>query len=358
MMETSRNKNNDKGTVKASKEERILDVYNRLITGEEVDAEEVAQRYQVNIKTIRRDFELIENYLSDKMVNDVDNLFIKNITEARNEKALYKLMNADTRFLTRGEIIAISKILLDSRGLAEEEMDNIIRKLTRQAVMPRDQLFIKNILENEWFNYTEAAHSLPLLNNIVNISKAIESNRIIKVEYRRSDGQYKERILEPLGIIFNEYYFYLAANIQNIDKEKHFIIKGDDNPTVYRLDRMENLTILEERFQVKEERRFKEGEYRKRLQFMFGGELHKIKLLVKEFSYETVQDHLPDFEICENVEYLKDGNEEYKYVFKGELFGEGIVFFLLTQGDGVKLIEPLKIKDKLKEKALKLNEIY
>lgn len=344
--------------VKISKDERLLDIYTRFLSGEIVDAKEIAEKYVVDVKTIRRTFDSIDNYLGDKLVSKGENLYIENITKARNEFAQYRLVNAEGRFLTRGEIIAVCKILLDSRGLAEEEMDRVINKLIKQAVMPKDHDFIKSILANEWFNYTEASHSLPLLENIVDISKAIQSRRIIKVQYKRSDGNFRERILEPLGIIFNEYYFYLAANIQNIDKEKHFIIKGDTNPTVYRLDRMENVEILDERFVVKEEKRFKDGEYRKRLQFMFGGENHKISLLVKEFSYETVEDHLPDFIIEENNKYKEGEDKDYDYIFSGELFGEGIIFFLLSQGDGVKLIGPESLRDKLRQKAERLVEIY
>ncbi len=345
-------------TSKTTREERLLDLYTRLISGESISADEFAQKYGVSGRTITRTVELIQNFVADYNLEKNEGFEIVNETEARNERASYRMVNAETRYLSRAEIIAISKILLDSRGLNEEEMDRIIEKLITSSVMPKDREFIEDILKNEWFNYSEPTHSLPLLDILLDLSKAVSSHRIVRVQYERSDGSTRERILEPLGIIFSEYYFYLAANIQNIDREKHFIIRGDENPTIYRLDRIKELEILSESFRVPEKRRFREGEYRKRIQFMFGGEINRIKLLVKEFSFETVTDHLPDFKSIRNTEYTQGDDGTYDYIFSGELFGDGIVFFLLTQGDGVKLVEPEGLRQKLREKTEKLASLY
>ena len=49
------------------------------------------------------------------------------------------------------------------------------------------------------------------------------------------------RTIEPVGILFSEYYFYLAAFIEGIDKDKHFQNPQDNSPTIYRIDRIQKL---------------------------------------------------------------------------------------------------------------------
>ena len=48
------------------------------------------------------------------------------------------------------------------------------------------------------------------------------------------------RVIDPVGLMFSEYYFYLLAHIENIDKEKYFCNKDDFYPTIYRFDRIED----------------------------------------------------------------------------------------------------------------------
>ena len=58
-----------------------------------------------------------------------------------------------------------------------------------------------------------------------------------------------------------------------------------------------NDEILNEHFLVPYADRFQEGEFRKRIQFMFGGELRTIKFLYKGLSIEAVLDRFPTAEV-------------------------------------------------------------
>jgi len=59
-------------------------------------------------------------------------------------------------------------------------------------------------------------------------------------------------------------------------KENEFQNPEDTYPTIYRVDRLEELEVLNEHFSVPYAERFEEGEFRKRIQFMYGGKLQKI----------------------------------------------------------------------------------
>ena len=101
-------------------------------------------------------------------------------------------------------------------------------------------------------------------------------------------------------------------------------------PTIYRFDRIAQYEILDEHFHITYADRFEEGEFRKRIQFMFGGELRRVKFLYKGLSIEAVLDRFPTAEIL--------SHDESGYVVQAEVYGDGVDIWLRGQG---KLIEVL-----------------
>ena len=66
--------------------------------------------------------------------------------------------------------------------------------------------------------------------------------------------------------------------------------------------------------------RFEEGEFRKRIQFMQGGKLRRIKFKYKGNSLEAVLDRLPTAEIVKK--------EDDGVVLQAEVFGNGVDMWL------------------------------
>lgn len=78
--------------------------------------------------------------------------------------------------------------------------------------------------------------------------------------------------MKPVAIMFSEYYFYVTAFIDEKDEVRQdFDVMNDSFPTIYRIDRIRSLEILREHFSIPYKDRFEEGEFRKRIQFMYGG---------------------------------------------------------------------------------------
>jgi hypothetical protein len=133
--------------------------------------------------------------------------------------------------------------------------------------------------------------------------------------------------------MFSEFYFYLVGFIdEEGEKEKlKFEVENDPFPTIYRIDRIKEYDITDRHFNVAYQNRFEEGEFRKRVQFMYGGKLQKIKFWYKGPSVEAVLDRLPTAKILQH-----DGND---YLISAEVFGKGIDMWLRSQGDMVKVVE-------------------
>ena len=88
--------------------------------------------------------------------------------------------------------------------------------------------------------------------------------------------------------------------------------------------------MTEETFQVPYKDRFQEGEFRKRVQFMYGGRLQTVKFKYSGPSAEAVLDRLPTAEIIEE----KDG----VFTVRAEVFGTGINMWLRSQGEYVEIL--------------------
>ena len=86
---------------------------------------------------------------------------------------------------------------------------------------------------------------------------------------------------------------------RGIDKDKHFRNPQDNSPTIYRIDRIQNYKTLERHFAQRYTDRFQEGEMRKRIQFMYGGELQTIRFEYTGPSLESVLDRLPTAKVLQ-----------------------------------------------------------
>ncbi len=113
---------------------------------------------------------------------------------------------------------------------------------------------------NEMFHYVELRHRTRFLDTMWDIGEAIRDCRYIEVEYGRMKGsKVVTRKVKPVALMFSEYYFYLTAFIDDEEVRKDFDVLNDSFPTIYRIDRIRKLKVLEERFIIPYRARFEEG---------------------------------------------------------------------------------------------------
>ncbi len=88
---------------------------------------------------------------------------------------------------------------------------------------------------------------------------------------------------------------------------------------------------MNEHFRVPYRNRFEEGEFRKRVQFMYGGKLERIRFQYVGPSVEAVLDRLPTARIITENASCWD--------IEAEVFGSGIDIWLRSQGNMIQNIE-------------------
>ena len=311
----------------SDKTSRILSIYTRLLNGELIRTNDEVDHYAVNRRSILRDINDIRCFLDEEGEKQG---YINTVIYDQERKG-YRLEQIYRIKFTNAEILAICKILIDSRAFRKKDMSAVLDKLIMGCVPSENQKLVKTMIRNEEFHYIELQHKKPFLDTLWQIAKAIRECRIIEVTYQRLKGKKSVfRRLQPVGIIFSEFYFYLTAFIDDKEVREGFDVLNDSFPTIYRIDRIQEITITEDGFHIPYASRFEEGEFRKRIQFMYGGKLRKVRFKYKGLSIESVLDRLPTAKILEEYEDA--------YLVEAEVFGDGIDMWLRSQGDMVETL--------------------
>lgn len=307
---------------------RVLQLYAKLSDGYVVNKAEEAARYGVNERSIQRDIDHIRNFLDEdsERTGIVNSIVYDRMAKGYKLETLYKIR------LQNSEVLALCKILLDSRAFTKDEMVEMLDKLITCCVPKINQQRVKDLIRNEEFHYVEPRHKTKFINTMWDLGQAINEARYIEIDYYRTkDKKTVHRKLQPVALMFSEYYFYLTAFIEDEEVKKDFDVLNDSFPTIYRIDRIKSLQVLDKRFHIPYSSRFEEGEFRKRIQFMYGGKLQKVKFRYTGTDIDAILDRLPTAQILDD--------ENGAYVVSAEVFGSGIDMWIRSQGDDVQLIQ-------------------
>ncbi len=309
--------------------DRLLAMYAQLAEGKPLYKAREAVKYNCSLRSIQRDIEDLRYFFADRSETTG---VVQELIYDRKLNA-YRLVPPLRNLLTNEETFAVLKVLLESRSLTKAELFPILEKLISCCVPPDNRRQVTDLIANEKYHYVEPRHKKEILEKMWNLSAAIRAHKEIKITYMRQSGDDVSRVLKPVGIMFSEFYFYLVGFI---DKENQlekikFEVENDPFPTIYRIDRITEYAVTDRHFNVPYQNRFEEGEFRKRVQFMYGGKLQKIKFWYKGPSIEAVLDRLPTAKILQH-----DGNG---YLISAEVFGKGINMWLRSQGDMVEMVE-------------------
>lgn len=287
---------------------RLLNIYERLNKGELIKKEALANEFGVSLKTVQRDIDDLRAYLAEAH-------FAEGEVSIKYDKGKggYYLVRLEREWLTNEEVLSLCKILLESRAFRKDEMSALMDKIVMQST-PHDRGLIEDIIKNEYASYIPLRHQKPLLAPLWRISEFIRLQKMITFTYERQDGKTSLKKAKPVAIMFSEFYFYMIAFMSEDEKNA---------PIVFRVDRMQNIKETGETFRIPYRDKFDDGEFRKRVQFMYSGELKTVT-----FKYsgvlESILDRLPTARIL--------SEENGVYTISAETYGDGIYMWLRSQG--------------------------
>lgn len=318
------------------KKYRVLDIFQRLLCGEYISVQKLAEEYEVSSKSISRDINELKNFLYDSQ----DRMTGCEILYSYQEKAYYLEMDS---FLWSKELLAILKIMIASRSLNEKQMKPIIHKL-ESFMSAKDKAFVHELVAKEVYHYIPVgADCENILDNLWEISQCIKEQKEITIEYYKMNRSRITRKVKPLSIVFSEYYFYLIAS---------HTLNGEEVYRYYRIDRIVKLIKHRTGFHIDYAHRFDEGELKNKIQYMWPGQGIN-RTVTFEFrgpSVQAVLDKLPGAEII--------NKENNKYTIRADVYGDGIKMFLLSQGAWVKVLAPQSFVQEMQEEIDAMKNYY
>lgn len=299
------------------KNERILAIFLRGMRGEKLTVSALANEYCVSPKSISRDISGIRCFLADnrEICGQAELVY------SRSEKCY--IMRFD-EFLRDSELLAVIKVLIGSRAFNKTELLEIIGKL-RRFTSTADKATLDSLIVKEKYHYTEVRHdcSEGVVEMLWKLAGEIRSRTEITITYYKMNRDRVTHTLHPVSLMFSEYYFYLIA--YRADDPGHM-------PVYFRVDRITSIVEHRTHFELDRSIDFDEGALRRKIQFMFPGVCRTIRFEFSGPSLQAVLDRIPTAVVLE-----MNGKTA---LVEAEVYGTGIMMYLLSQGSWVRVVAP------------------
>ena len=159
-----------------SKSNRVLDLYQALQNGQVINKKASAEAYGVNEKSIQRDLDSIRDFLSEQTTRQG---LIQSVEFDRTANG-YRLVTEEMTHISEGEMLAICKILLESRAFDKTELESLVNKVMNHCVSPKKVKSIEPFISNELFNYREPAHRPPSMSVQWQAAQAIQTQNMLE----------------------------------------------------------------------------------------------------------------------------------------------------------------------------------
>jgi predicted DNA-binding transcriptional regulator YafY len=316
-----------------SNSDRTLEILFRALRGEEISVKGFADEQGVSTKSVSRDIARIKDFFSE-------NRDLTGNAELEYDYAHKAYRFLSDEFLADKELFAVAKALLGTRAFSKRDTARIMAKF-KKFTTTGDRKKLNKIVAKELLHYSEVKHYCEdVTENLWQLVKIIHENREITISYYKIDKTYSEKRIQPVSLIFMEYYFYLIA----------FYPDKYDEPRYFRVDRITGIVEHRQTFDTAKIPDFDEGLLRKRCQFMFYGKLRKIRFEYTGPSLQAILDRLPTARIIDR--------KRNTHTVEAEVHGDGIKMFLLSQGAWVKVIGPADFVREMKAEIEKMRGMY
>ena len=132
-------------TSSEAKSARLLTIYARLLSDRTLRKAELAAEFGVTQRSIQRDLESLRCFLMEQELP-------QDVLYDRAQRG-YRLTSAQPKGLTNSEILAVCKILLESRSMIRSEMMPILDKLIDCCVPLENRKMVQELISNEKHHY-------------------------------------------------------------------------------------------------------------------------------------------------------------------------------------------------------------
>jgi predicted DNA-binding transcriptional regulator YafY len=305
--------------------DRMLAITIMLLNKNRVSAKELADRFEVSIRTVYRDINAIS----------MAGIPITSYSGKQGGFGIIDNFKLDRQLLTMKDLLTILSALKGINAtLEDKELDSAIEKIT--CLIPDDKTnLLEDHLQHISIDILPWSYKRKQQEHIKLIHDSIAANKVIEFHYENSKGEIRQRKVEPMTLLFKGYAWYLFS----------FCLFRNDY-RMFRLSRMKEVTALEEKF-VRKDKTYKEY-------FRESFDSAKIIDIVLKFPNKMRQKVIEYF----GDESVIEKHENFLTVKFNMPEDEWIYSMILSFGEFVEVLEPKYMRNILKEKSKKMFELY
>jgi predicted DNA-binding transcriptional regulator YafY len=304
--------------------DRVTAILTQLQSKPIVRAQDLAQKFEVSVRTIYRDVKTLEN------------AGIPIVGEAGSGYSLMDGYKLPPVMFTKEEVLSfitaeklMQKFLHQSLGNHYQTAMEKVRSVLKYS----DRNLIQNI-ENQIdiFNYQPKTEDT-IKNIIPTILESIAEKRQLIMEYKTVDSKISTRTIEVVGVFFEFNYWYIMA---------YCILRNDFRQ--FRVDRILQISktqnpFLQEYGQI--------NDYRKNS----NGNKTKVRLLVDKKIMNHLVNSKKYYGLTEEIE-TENGIE---MIFETDWINDGFPRWLITFADFATVLEPEILTTKLNDLLIKIS---
>lgn len=317
------------------KSTRILYILEQLIQRNEIKKDEIQEMFQIDSRTFERDIASLRAYFGQRIGS-----LEERIIEYDYQKKNYYLSGESDSKLTSKQVLILIKLLLGTRSLAVEELDEMINSLFNSLDV-EEKKRIQSFIGNERLHFTPLKHDQKLVDRIWDFSSAIDQSKKINIEYKKANNEVDSYTVAPVGLVFCDFYFYAVSYVTN---------RSIPYPISFRVDRILSYEIQNEQFKIPYSHRFESGDFRNKINMMYQGELIKFTFRFTGHSVEAVLDKFPVSRVIEEG----DGY----CIIEAMSYEQGLLMWILSQGEWIKILTPNELVEKIRAKLDTMRELY
>ncbi|MGN0401648.1 MAG: helix-turn-helix transcriptional regulator [Acetatifactor sp.] len=301
---------------------RLLGIMYTLLSKEAVTALFLAERYEVSVRTIYRDIEVLSQAGIPVYTRKGKNggIFLME------QFVLNKML------ITKEEQQQILSALLSVEETTASEEKEILQKLGN---------FFRtepvNWIAIDFSDWSDGQRQL-----YEDIKKAILTSRVICFDYYGQSREASRRTVEPVQLLFKEYTWYLRAYC----RERKAL-------RLFKLKRIKQLEVMDESFEPGEEWHQKEENQLGNQQGMKESPVDApmITMWIDKKEAYRVYDRF-----CESeIETLEDGNFIVRAAYP---LDEWVYSLILSFGASAKVLEPIEIREEIKNRIADMQKGY
>ena len=293
-----------------------------LMNKETVTAKELAERFEVSVRTVYR---------------DVETLSMAGIP-------VY------TRTGRNGGISLTEQFVLNKMLVTKEDQEQILAALAslKETGAGREDETLEKLgaffqaEPQNWVSIDFSDWSGRRKEMFEEIREAILSHTVLSFDYYGQYGEMSRRIVEPMQLLFKDYTWYLRAFCREREDMRQFKIL-----------RMKRMTMLEEKFKPRQiEFREENQEEITKDQQQVGKEVFpQISLWIDKKEAYRIYDRFEE----EEITVLPDGNFKIQM---NCILDDWVYGMILSFGPSAKVLEPETVRTEIKKRIHEMGEKY